>query len=43
MLEGLHALDHVVADRDRFPVAFIQRMATRNLRIGIFSKNDLKR
>jgi hypothetical protein len=41
MREELHALDYVVADRDRFPVAFSQRMVTRNARISIFSKSDL--
>ena len=29
--------------RDRFPVAFIQRMAPRTSLLGIFSKSDLKK
>jgi hypothetical protein len=40
MLEGLHALDGVVADRDHFPLGFIQRMAARISRI--FRNGDPK-
>ena len=41
MLEGLPALNQVVADRHHFPLAFVQRMVTRNPLIGIFIKRDL--